>query len=593
MKGLETCLTVEFFSSRGVPVPKSLREWLQNAAYLAKTRNSEEERCRYERWAVGKVEDAMRSPGGVTAFNWSGLSPVMPHNAPERELILLSHNNVVKPAPPTVDYRLAIYMECVRRTPAEVHPFIKQVFDKIDMDVASGRRRYESLTFMEVLQMAQELQRVYQQQLSVAPALRCVNPRAMGHADDARTKLIEKISNGVGEKTHRSDQEAGKPPKSRRVESHRHGDYGGDELIAEEIASTRRFFQDLVSRDAPVAVPPTFVGKSQELERNYSRYEPTAEDIRPRSVLVKALEFVTSKAKEKESSSDALAAYRYLNEQLKGMRQDLRVQNIVDEFAVEVYEKHALICLELADIGEFNQCQASLKKLYEGLPSAAKTSISDFFCYRLAYLSLGGQHDAFATELILYTTACSSENKELKGPSAHIKRKDVRWTLKLCSACEGGDCFTMIRSLAVLPPGMHPLVKIYLQRCRLRWLRELLVGVRGLVSVRFVIACLGFLPVHTTLRDAEGEKGEFWLDGSLEKARQAFKDFFETIKFQLPPDCSFDKEIKRNYERRLNKWEQPGGDVVERVDAIALFKCVEAYITYLGTRRDARLDSAD
>ncbi|ESL07433.1 hypothetical protein TRSC58_04877 [Trypanosoma rangeli SC58] len=167
-------------------------------------------------------------------------------------------------------------------------------------------------------------------------------------------------------------------------------------------------------------------------------------------------------------------------------------------------------------------------------------------------------------------------------------------------ACEGGDCETICRAIMALPRGMHLLLKIYLQKCRLRWLRMALNCMRGMVSARFVMASLGLTPVERHSGEyvpgAEEKEAYFWLDGSLEEAEESLRRFFEMIKFLLPQRFSFKEEIYRDMTKQRP---QGAGDTkrneenVTMVDAAALFKCVDAYIAFLSTRRDVGLGNAE
>jgi hypothetical protein len=71
-----------------------------------------------------------------------------------------------------------------------------------------------------------------------------------------------------------------------------------------------------------------------------------------------------------------------MEEQFKSVRQDLLVQGIKSKFCVKVYETHARISLECADVDHFNQCQTQLKELYE---QGFKGHESEFVSYKILY----------------------------------------------------------------------------------------------------------------------------------------------------------------------------------------------------------------
>jgi len=102
------------------------------------------------------------------------------------------------------------------------------------------------------------------------------------------------------------------------------------------------------------------IGTSVALEKPYLRLTsvPDPKDVRPYSVLKKALRHVKSKYKKKKWS------YNYACEQLKSIRQDMTVQGVEDALAVQVYETHGRLALENNDMDEFIQCLTCLSQLY-------------------------------------------------------------------------------------------------------------------------------------------------------------------------------------------------------------------------------------
>eukprot|EP00158_Paraphelidium_tribonemae_P008157 Partr_v1_DN28497_c1_g1_i2_m41917 putative Leukocyte receptor cluster (LRC) member 8 len=119
------------------------------------------------------------------------------------------------------------------------------------------------------------------------------------------------------------------------------------------------------------------VGTSQKLEKRYLRLTsaPDPQSVRPEHILREAIKLLIVKWKQDRD-------YGYICDQLKAVRQDLTVQMIRNEFTVQVYELHARIALEKADLGEYNQCQTQLQQLYSaGVPG----NEVEFTAYRLLY----------------------------------------------------------------------------------------------------------------------------------------------------------------------------------------------------------------
>ncbi|KAG6895524.1 hypothetical protein C0992_000846 [Termitomyces sp. T32_za158] len=125
----------------------------------------------------------------------------------------------------------------------------------------------------------------------------------------------------------------------------------------------------------------TIVGTSQELFKDYLRLttEPKPEQIRPYAVLQKTLLELKKRWREK-------CSYNWICSQFKSLRQDLTVQRIKNDFTVQVYEIHARMALESGDMVEYNQCQATLKTLYE---LGIQGKVEEFTAYRILMLLHG------------------------------------------------------------------------------------------------------------------------------------------------------------------------------------------------------------
>ncbi|KDR67967.1 hypothetical protein GALMADRAFT_257486 [Galerina marginata CBS 339.88] len=143
----------------------------------------------------------------------------------------------------------------------------------------------------------------------------------------------------------------------------------------------------------------TIVGTSQEIFKDYLRLtsEPKPETIRPYAVLQKTLTELKARWKAKTS-------YPWICNQFKSLRQDLTVQRIKNEFTVQVYEIHARMALESEDMVEYNQCQATLRTLYElGIPG----KVEEFTAYRILMFL----HGRNRSELNLYVGQLTPRQK--------------------------------------------------------------------------------------------------------------------------------------------------------------------------------------
>ncbi|KPI87100.1 hypothetical protein ABL78_3812 [Leptomonas seymouri] len=601
-------LTVDFLQAHGVKVVSPLRDWLTRVSFLARSQSDEAKRERYEKWALRTVEEAVNAPGGVAAVRWAKQSAVMPSDASDQEPAWWPTGAATSSPQPSNSSRAALFEETLRRAPEELVPFVHQGFSLYDHEVARGQRTYAQVSFVEMLNIAKNLftkvplaqrQQLLQQQQSPKEAEfpspsppSYIAPPALSESTPHPRRLPKKqLASTSAESpgaTAVSSSCSSTPPSTQKRSAvlSTHEPPAKRKCVAAPTGPTSQtdcsFFMQLAGTfEVETARPPVFTGRSAAMERAYTRYEPLVDDIRPLPVLKKAFAYVVHRCQEVQEAEGIKAGQKYLSDQLKGLRQDLRVQNIINAFTVSVYETHARLCLERGDIGEFNQCQAALKHFYEAPTVTPKRChAEEFFLYRLVYLTLSEQYDSLSTELIHFT------NAQMKGatrPGMEIDKEAVSKALSLCNACINGDTPTVCRLLMDFRVEMRYLVRIYLQKLRIMSLKEILTAMKGSLTMRFLMASLGFTPV------VEGDSPQqpshvFWLDGSADEAAVRLAELFKTLKVDLPANFSFEAELQRTKHTGPNpKAHFPS------LDAASALKAVNDYLLYLGTRKDAGL----
>lgn len=136
------------------------------------------------------------------------------------------------------------------------------------------------------------------------------------------------------------------------------------------------------------------VGTSTTLEKPYLRLteRPNPSSVRPLSVLKKSLALM------REKKHSGAPWKEYLSGQMQSIRQDIIIQAIADEFALEVYETNARWCLEHDDIPEFKRCLLRIDEFYNHLDLTSEHQ-DEFSCYALLFHLLPEDFPSLNAEL--------------------------------------------------------------------------------------------------------------------------------------------------------------------------------------------------
>jgi len=234
----------------------------------------------------------------------------------------------------------------------------------------------------------------------------------------------------------------------------------------------------------------TIIGTSQALEKPYLRLTsaPDPATVRPLPVLRRSLDFLkerwTRHSSTARDSEQQKKEYHYICDQFKSLRQDLTVQRIRNDFTVRVYETHARIALECADLGEYNQCQTQLLMLYDGgLPG----KVAEFTAYRILYLMHTGNRQEMHAAL-------AEIGPELSKDHAVIHALSMRKALAL------GNFYRFFQLTADIPNMGSYLVDHCLARERRKALLAICKAYRPNVSSAFLARMLGYNDDISTCR---------------------------------------------------------------------------------------------
>eukprot|EP00744_Colponema_vietnamica_P017273 GILI01024257.1.p1 GENE.GILI01024257.1~~GILI01024257.1.p1 ORF type:complete len:436 (-),score=20.38 GILI01024257.1:40-1347(-) len=416
--------------------------------------------------------------------------------------------------------------DCQLHSPPHLQRYMAKAIELLDVEVASGRRPYAQVQVTNVMTVATKLQQ-----------------HEMAQAAPVSNTSTVPIPIGI--------KRARTPDRS------------PSDTNAEILGN-------LINPSFSQKGMGTFVGRSKDLERAYSRDEPSSDAIRPLAVLRIALPHIVSRA--------AALGEEYLSDQLKGMRQDLRAQNIRNSFAVSVYEMHARVCLRLKNLSEFNQCQSAVRSFYnEGLTGENGDCFNEFLCYRMLYLTLGDKDDLAAVELKDIEKSIRGESEMDPRSAAAFKSEAVIQVVRFCSYIQQGDSALALKLVSAFDTDFKRLLRIFLQRQRIKWLREVIGGLKGNIPSSFLLKSLGFVPVDTAQVASDVNALEF-IDGTFDQSLSNWQELIKLLKFQLPTDFSFmiatQQLISGKEEQSVN------------VDAVSLSNAVTQYCSFLTTRTD-------
>ncbi|EAL49837.1 SAC3/GANP family protein [Entamoeba histolytica HM-1:IMSS] len=219
------------------------------------------------------------------------------------------------------------------------------------------------------------------------------------------------------------------------------------------------------------------IGTSQELEKHYFRIkgEAKSSEVRPLQVLYKSLNYVLTKYKENKK-------YDYICDQLKAIRQDLTLQHIENEFSIQVYEIHSDISLENNDVSEFIQCASALKQLYKKFGYSNDNPKVIFYISAMILCNMDSKNVSPITNYSLL--------REI--PIEILINPNIQFVLNVKRAFDNGEYFTYLKLFKEAIPKFKVIMKLAIEKVRLKGLMLLFMSIGGVIEVNDVMDFLSF-----------------------------------------------------------------------------------------------------
>lgn len=215
------------------------------------------------------------------------------------------------------------------------------------------------------------------------------------YSDDAnkkRKKPLEERYNNKKSSAHNAERDEELRKRSQRAQKYKEhlvsspeASYDNNQLEGGGLGVKYEFGndeQEVFEKTGQYSV----VGQCQKLEKRYLRLTAAPDPmlVRPEPVLKAWLMELTKMWVNRDKE------WKYIEDQLRAIRQDLTVQNIRGPFPTEVYETNARWALESGDVGQFNQCQTQLRTIHEQVDLGKASSgqvdvVAEFVSYRLLY----------------------------------------------------------------------------------------------------------------------------------------------------------------------------------------------------------------